>query len=356
MKILVTGGAGFIGSAVIRNLIERGREEVINVDKLTYAANLDTLAPVHCHPGYTLEQLDICDAAALKDVFMRHQPDAVMHLAAESHVDRSIDGPADFIQTNIVGTYNMLEVALNYFRQLDSMSREQFRFHHISSDEVFGALGPNDPPFTKNTPYKPRSPYSATKAASDHLSLAWYHTYGLPVVLSNCSNNYGPFQFPEKLIPLMIINAMAGQVLPVYGKGENIRDWLHVDDHAAALVAIMKRGRLGECYLVGGDAERRNLDVVIGICQYLDTVLPRSDGSPHESLINFVRDRPGHDFRYAIDCEQIKSELGWKPVIKFEDGLAQTIDWYIRNREWWEPLLANQYDGSRLGLARSERR
>jgi dTDP-glucose 4,6-dehydratase len=356
MKILVTGGAGFIGSAVIRNLIIGGRDEVINVDKLTYAANLDSLAPVDRHPGYTFEQVDICDAAAVKGVFMRHQPDAVMHLAAESHVDRSIDGPANFVQTNIIGTYNMLEVALNYSGQLDGISREQFRFHHISTDEVFGSLGHNDPPFTKNTPYKPRSPYSATKAASDHLALAWYHTYGLPVVLSNCSNNYGPFQFPEKLIPLMIINAMSGQALPVYGRGENIRDWLHVDDHAAALVAIMKRGRLGECYLVGGDAERRNVDVVREICRYLDTVSPRSDGSLHESLINFVQDRPGHDFRYSINCAQIKSELGWKPEVNFEEGLAQTIDWYIHNREWWEPRLANQYDGRRLGLARSERR
>ena len=355
MKILVTGGAGFIGSAVIRKLIMGGRDEVINVDKLTYATNLKTLAEIHHQPEYTLEQVDICDAAAVKDVFRRNQPDAVMHLAAESHVDRSIDGPADFIQTNIIGTYNMLEVALNYFGQLDGISRERFRFHHISTDEVFGAIGHNDPPFTKNTPYKPRSPYSATKAASDHLALAWYHTYGLPIVLSNCSNNYGPFQFPEKLIPLMIINAMAEQALPVYGTGENIRDWLHVDDHAAALVAIMKRGRLGECYLVGGDSERRNVDVVMEICQYLDTVSPRADGSSYENLITFVQDRPGHDFRYAIDCSQTKSELDWKPEINFKEGLAQTIDWYIRNRKWWGPLLAAQNGGSRLGLARSER-
>ncbi len=356
MKILVTGGAGFIGSAVIRKLIIGGHDEVINLDKLTYAANFETLAPFHLHPRYTLEQFDICDAAAVEGVFMRHQPDAVMHLAAESHVDRSIDGPTDFVRTNIIGTYNMLEGAINYYGQLDDMSRERFRFHHISTDEVFGALGHNDQPFTKNTTYKPRSPYAATKAASDHLALAWYHTYGLPVVLSNCSNNYGPFQFPEKLIPLIIINAISGQALPVYGKGENIRDWLHVDDHAAALVTIMKRGRLGECYLVGGDAERRNVDVVSEICRHLDTVLPRSDGSLHESLITFVQDRPGHDFRYAIDCTQIKSELGWRPKRNFKEGLAQTIEWYIQNREWWEPLLANRYGGSRLGLARSERR
>lgn len=349
MKLMVTGGAGFIGSAVVRAAIAEGRE-VVNVDKLTYAANLDTLEGVADNPAYHFEKADICDSAALRALLNTHRPDAIMHLAAESHVDRSIDGPSEFIQTNIVGTYQLLEVALEYFNSLSDEGKDTFRFHHVSTDEVFGSLSMDDPAFTPSTPYAPRSPYSASKAASDHLALSWLHTYGLPVVLSNCSNNYGPYQFPEKLIPLMIINARDKRPLPVYGKGENVRDWLHVTDHASALLTILDKGQIGESYLVGGDAERSNIDVVRTICSLMDD---RVGKGPHEDLITFVADRPGHDHRYAIDASRIQDELGWKPATGFEEGLRQTVEWYLANESWWMPLMKERYDGGRLGLGES---
>jgi len=351
MKIMVTGGAGFIGSAVIRHLIHDGGDEVINVDKLTYAANLESLSSVENSNNYCLEIADICDSDKMADIFKHHQPDAVMHLAAESHVDRSIDGPDAFIQTNIVGTYQLLDAAHQYFKSLsDAAKRQQFRFHHVSTDEVFGALKPTDPPFNPSTAYDPRSPYSASKASSDHLVMAWLHTYGLPVVLSNCSNNYGPHQFPEKLIPLIILNALENKPLPVYGKGENIRDWLHVDDHAQALVMILKQGRIGENYLVGGDAERTNLDVVRAICDIMDILSPIKKNSAHRELIEFVTDRPGHDLRYAIDTSKIRKELGWAPQHDFKTGLQDTVKWYLENENWWRPIQDGQYQGQRLGL------
>jgi len=356
MKIMVTGGAGFIGSAVIRHLVHDLGDQVVNVDKLTYAANLDTLNSVAALDGYCLEVADICDSEKMAELFQRHQPDAVMHLAAESHVDRSIDGPEDFIRTNILGTYRLLEVALGYYQNLAAGDKQQnFRFHHVSTDEVFGALKPGDAPFNPATAYDPRSPYSASKAASDHLAMAWRHTFDLPVVLSNCSNNYGPYQFPEKLIPLVILNALAGKPLPVYGKGENIRDWLYVDDHARALVTVLKRGRLGENYLVGGDAERTNLDVVHGICDIMDEISPNSGNRPHRDLIKFVKDRPGHDLRYAIDYSKIRNELGWTPRHDFKTGLRDTVQWYLENENWWRPILQNQYQGQRLGLNSNEK-
>ena len=353
MKVLITGGAGFIGNALIRTLITGGEYQVVNLDKLTYAANLDSLIPVKDLPEYTFDQVDICDLAAVESAFRSHRPDAVIHLAAESHVDRSIDGPGTCIQTNIIGTYNMLEASLAYFRDLDGPNRERFKFHHVSTDEVFGTLKDDDKAFTSYSPYRPRSPYSASKAASDHLVLAWYHTYGLPVVISNSSNNYGPYQFPEKLIPLMIINGLSGRSLPVYGGGQNIRDWLYVDDHAEALRAILKKGRIGEIYLVGGHSERRNIDVVRAICKHLDKTSPMSGGGGHESLITHVEDRPGHDYRYAIDTSKTQAEIGWAPRITFEDGLAQTVDWYLERTDWWEQIIQKKYDGSRLGLRKS---
>jgi dTDP-glucose 4,6-dehydratase len=352
MKLMVTGGAGFIGSAVVRTAIEVGHE-IVNVDKLTYAANLLSLSSVSDHSSYQFEKCDICDGEAMAALMVKHRPDAIMHLAAESHVDRSIDGPSEFIQTNIVGTYQLLEVALEYFNTLEGRQKEFFRFHHVSTDEVFGSLTMDDAAFTPDTPYAPRSPYSASKAASDHLALAWMHTYGLPVVLSNCSNNYGPYQFPEKLIPLMIISALNKRPLPVYGKGENVRDWLHVNDHASALLQILDEGRLGESYLVGGDAERSNIDVVRSICALLDET--QGDG-PHEDLITYVTDRPGHDHRYAIDASKIRNELGWRPSVGFEEGLKQTVDWYLSNKDWWMPLMEDRYDGARLGLGTAERK
>lgn len=355
MKILVTGGAGFIGSAVIRRILGQSQDHVVNLDCLTYAANLDNLPTARGNPRYAFERIDIRDEAAVGQVFEMHQPDAVMHLAAESHVDRSIDGPADFISTNIVGTYSLLQAASTYFGSLDEDRRAQFRFHHVSTDEVFGSLSFDDPAFTPETPYRPRSPYSASKAASDHLVFAWAHTYGLPIVLSNCSNNYGPCQFPEKLIPLVILRALAGEALPVYGTGENIRDWLYVDDHASALLTILGRGKLGETYLVGGDAERSNLDVVRGICKILDAQLPDSPHAPHSDLITFVTDRPGHDLRYAIDSSKLRTELNWAPSVDFETGLRQTIDWYLGNEDWWRSLSENRYDGARLGLGSTKR-
>ena len=349
-KILVTGGAGFIGSAVVRHLVNNLNCSVVNVDKLTYAGNLSSLSSVDQNPLYSFEYADINDRSLITVILDQHQPDAIMHLAAESHVDRSIDGPSDFIQTNIVGTYSLLECARSYWRQLSSSKQDDFRFHHISTDEVFGTLGKTDS-FTEETAYDPRSPYSASKASSDHLVRAWHETYGLPVVLSNCSNNYGPYHFPEKLIPLMIIKALKGEKLPVYGTGENIRDWLYVDDHANALCKILFEGKKGESYNVGGNAEVSNLDVVRNICRLLDELSPRPGMSRYEEQIDFVADRPGHDYRYAIDATKIRNELGWKPIETFETGLRRTVEWYLANSSWWKPILTGEYRGQRLGSA-----
>jgi dTDP-glucose 4,6-dehydratase len=353
MKILVTGGAGFIGSAVIRHLIARG-EAVVNVDKLTYAATPEALESAADSPAYAFEKVDICDGAALRDVFARHRPDAIMHLAAESHVDRSIDDAAAFIQTNVVGTCRLLEVATAYWRDLEGAAREAFRFHHISTDEVFGALGAEGH-FTEESPYRPNSPYSASKASSDHFVRAWHKTYGLPVVTSNCSNNYGLYQFPEKLIPLMIINALEGKPLPVYGKGENVRDWLHVEDHAAALASVVTQGRVGQTYNVGGDSERRNIDVVGMICDLLDELRPRPGGGSRRDLITYVTDRPGHDLRYAVDASKIDRELGWRPQESFTSGLRKTVEWYLDHADWWQGILDRRYQGERLGLSKSQK-
>ena len=349
MKILVTGGAGFIGSAVVRHLIRHTPHHVINLDKLTYAANLDSLTSVSGDPRYAFEKIDICDSDGLAEVFSRHKPDAVMHLAAESHVDRSIIGPDAFIQTNLVGTFRLLEAARAHWNTLDSNAKRAFRFHHISTDEVFGALEMGDPAFCETTAYDPRSPYSASKAGSDHLVQAWGHTYGLPVLMTNCTNNYGPYHFPEKLIPLVIIKALEGQRLPVYGKGDNVRDWLFVEDHAAALVSVLERGKVGETYGVGGRAERTNLEVVQTICDLMDDAVGVLLSGPRRNLIEFVTDRPGHDFRYAMDSSKIERELGWTQSVSFESGLAKTIRWYLDNPSWWEPLRA-RYSGQRLGL------
>ena len=332
MKILVTGGAGFIGSAVVRQAIRDGFE-VVNLDCLTYAANLANVESVSNAPGYAFEKVSITDRAALDEVFAKHKPDAVMHLAAESHVDRSIDGPAAFIETNITGTYTLLEAARGYW---EDAGRPEFRFHHISTDEVFGSLGETGM-FTEETPYDPRSPYSASKASSDHLVRAWHETYGLPIVLTNCSNNYGPFHFPEKLIPVVILNAIHGRGIPVYGKGENVRDWLYVEDHADALLTVLTKGENGRSYNIGGENEARNIDLVRTICAVLDKRRP--EGAPHADLIEFVTDRPGHDMRYAIDPTRIRSELGWRPSVTLEEGLEKTVDWYLQNEDWWRPLL-----------------
>ncbi|MEQ8356916.1 MAG: dTDP-glucose 4,6-dehydratase [Kiloniellaceae bacterium] len=352
MKILVTGGAGFIGSAVIRHLIGGGEASVVNVDKLTYAATPEALEEAAESARYAFAEIDICDGAALRRVFAEHRPDAVMHLAAESHVDRSIDDAAAFIETNVVGTYRLLDVATAYWRELESAARAGFRFHHISTDEVFGALGAEGH-FTEATPYQPNSPYSASKAASDHFVRAWNRTYGLPVVTSNCSNNYGLYQFPEKLIPLMIISALDGRPLPVYGKGENVRDWLHVEDHARALAAVLTQGRVGETYNVGGDSELRNIDVVHMICDLLDELRALDGGGSRRDLITFVEDRPGHDLRYAVDATKIKRELDWAPRESFASGLKKTIVWYLENRDWWQGILDRRYGGERLGLSKS---
>jgi dTDP-glucose 4,6-dehydratase len=349
MKILVTGGAGFIGSAVIRHIVRATDWTVANVDKLTYAGNLESLAEARTSNRHTHFKVDICDRPAIGDIFRAVQPDAVLHLAAESHVDRSIDGAAPFIETNVSGTYVMLDAALAYWRALDEPARARFRFQHISTDEVFGSLGPTGR-FTETTPYQPNSPYSATKAASDHLVRAWHHTYGLPTLATNCSNNYGPYHFPEKLIPLVIIRALRGETLPVYGKGENVRDWLHVEDHAEALTLVLRHGRPGETYNVGGDSERRNIEVVEAICALLDEMLPDSPNRPHAGLIRFVTDRPGHDARYAIDAGKIRDELGWRPRHSFEDGLRQTVRWYLDHKDWWERVMSGAYRGERLGL------
>ena len=351
LNILITGGAGFIGSAVARRLVRERAANVLVVDKLTYAGNLDSLKPVANAPGFAFLQGDICDPAAVREAFARARPDVVMHLAAESHVDRSIDAPGDFIATNVTGTYCLLDAALAWYRGLAPDAARKFRFHHVSTDEVFGALGA-DGHFTEQTPYAPRSPYSASKAASDHLVRAWGETYGLPVVVSNCSNNYGPYQFPEKLIPLMILNAIAGKPLPVYGRGENVRDWIYVDDHADGLIAVARKGVPGHTYLLGGRAEHRNIDVVHALCRILDRLAPDEAG-PHERLITYVTDRPGHDHRYAIDCTKIERELGWRPQTSFETGLEQTVRWYLENREWWQRIHSGAYRGERLGLSRS---
>ncbi len=347
--LLITGGAGFIGSALIRRLIHQSDYHIVNVDKLTYAGNLESLVSVEQSPRYHFIQADICDAAKMADIFSRYQPDAVMHLAAESHVDRSIDGPADFIQTNLVGTYTLLEATRFYWRQLDAEAAKSFRFHHISTDEVYGSLGETGL-FEETTAYQPNSPYSATKAGSDHLVRAWHHTYGLPVLMTNCSNNYGPYQFPEKLIPLMINNAVAGKALPVYGNGANIRDWLYVDDHAEALQRVLEQGKVGESYNIGGFNELSNLDVVHLLCDILDELLPASPSRPHRDLIEFVKDRPGHDMRYAIDASKIERELGWRPTETFSSGLRKTVAWYLDNREWNQRVMDGSYQQQRLGL------
>ena len=344
MIILVTGGAGFIGSAVVRLAIARGHS-VVNVDALTYAACLDNLASVAEHTNYAFEQVDIRNRAVLDAVFTKYAPDAVMHLAAESHVDRSIDGPTDFIETNVKGTFNMLEAARSYWQSQGKP--ESFRFHHISTDEVFGSLGPTGM-FTEDTPYDPHSPYSASKASSDHLVRAWRETYGLPVVLTNCSNNYGPYHFPEKLIPVVILNALAGKPLPIYGDGENMRDWLYVEDHADALLLVLEKGALGRSYNIGGENERTNLELVKTLCGILDYLHPRDEGS-YADLITFVTDRPGHDGRYAIDPSRIRNELGWRPSVTVEEGLEKTVQWYLDNENWWRPLLGRTGVGARLG-------
>ncbi|MBU0724926.1 MAG: dTDP-glucose 4,6-dehydratase [Alphaproteobacteria bacterium] len=346
--LIVTGGAGFIGSAVVRQAVAEGKWNVVNLDKLTYAANLASVAPVSNAPNYRFVQADICDRAAVETIFREHRPAAIMHLAAESHVDRSIDGPAAFIETNIVGTYTLLDVTLSYWRALAEADKQAFRFHHVSTDEVFGSLGAEGL-FTESSRYQPNSPYSASKASADHLVRAWNETYGLPIVMSNCSNNYGPYHFPEKLIPLMILKGMRGEKLPIYGKGDNIRDWLYVEDHARALRLVLEKGAVGESYNIGGRNERTNLQVVDALCALLDERLPASPHRPHAGLKSFVADRPGHDMRYAIDASKIEQELGWKAEENFESGLAKTVDWYIANESWWRPILDGSYQGQRLG-------
>jgi dTDP-glucose 4,6-dehydratase len=348
VKIIVTGGAGFIGSAFIRQVIAGGEHAVVNLDKLTYAANLDSLGDAAVSPNYRFAQVDICDGAAVAALLTAEQPDAVIHLAAESHVDRSIDAPAAFIETNIVGTYRLLEAVAHYWRGLGSARAAAFRFHHVSTDEVYGSLGPTGL-FREDTPYRPNSPYSASKAASDHLARAWHHTFGLPVLTTNCSNNYGPCQFPEKLIPLTIIRALKGKSLPVYGAGENVRDWLYVEDHARALLQVLTRGAPGEVYNIGGGAERRNIDVVRALCSLLDRLHPRADGNPYADQITFVADRAGHDLRYAIDASKIAAELGFTPAESFDTGLEKTVCWYLDNPAWIERVLSGEYRTERLG-------
>ncbi|GMR06327.1 MAG: dTDP-glucose 4,6-dehydratase [Gammaproteobacteria bacterium] len=348
---IITGGAGFIGSTVVRMIINTSDDIVVNIDKLTYAGNLDSLQPVADNPRYHFMQADICDASAMAEVFAEYKPDAIMHLAAESHVDRSIDGPGEFIHTNIVGTYTLLEVARDYWSGLQDDKKESFRFHHVSTDEVYGSLG-DDGMFLETTPYDPSSPYSASKASSDHLVRTWQRTFGLPVVLTNCSNNYGPCQYPEKLIPLMLQKARAGETLPIYGSGENIRDWLYVDDHARALILVMKQGMQGETYNIGGHNEVMNIDVVKTLCAILDEREPAKDGRPHAELITFVTDRPGHDMRYAIDASKIQRDLGWTPEETFETGLEKTVDWYLANQKWINRVLDGSYMGERLGAAK----
>ena len=346
MKLLVTGGAGFIGSAVVRRAIADGHQ-VVNLDKLTYAASLSNVASVSDNPAYRFEHVDICDREAVDRVFASHRPDAVMHLAAESHVDRSIDGPGEFIRTNVTGTFTLLDAARAY---RDANGRDDFRFHHVSTDEVYGTLGSTGL-FTEATPYAPNSPYSASKAASDHLVRAWGETYGLPVLVTNCSNNYGPFHFPEKLIPVVILKALAGAPIPIYGKGDNIRDWLFVEDHAAALLLVAAKGRIGETYNIGGNAEATNIDLVRRLCAILDAEAPGD--APYERLITFVADRPGHDLRYAIDATKIRDDLGWQPSVTLDQGLRHTVRWYLENRDWWQAILARGHKPDRLGLGKA---
>jgi dTDP-glucose 4,6-dehydratase len=350
MRILVTGGAGFIGSALVRHLIRHTEHEVLNLDALTYAGTLTTVALVAEHPHYRFIRADVCDAAAVRAAVHDFRPQVITHLAAESHVDRSIDGPGVFVQTNVVGTYTMLAAARDYWQGLPPAEQTAFRFHHISTDEVFGSLGDTGL-FIEDTPYDPRSPYSASKAASDHLVSAWGHTYGLPVLVTNCSNNYGPYHFPEKMIPLMIVKALAGETLPVYGRGENVRDWLFVEDHVRALQAVFERGQPGRRYNIGGNAERRNIDVVEILCATLDRLQPRAHGGSYAEQIGFVADRPGHDLRYAIDATRIRDELGWSPAESFESGLEATVRWYLENEDWWRPIVADQATKMRRGLA-----
>jgi len=351
MKIFISGGAGFIGSAVVRNIIENTNDDAIVIDSLTYAGNLESLNAVYQDSRYHFEKVDICDRAELDRVFTQYQPDAIMHLAAESHVDRSIDGPAAFIETNIVGTYTLLEAARNYWNGLEADKKQAFRFHHISTDEVYGDLHGTDDLFTETTPYAPSSPYSASKASSDHLVRAWQRTYGLPTIVTNCSNNYGPYHFPEKLIPLIILNALSGKSLPVYGDGSQIRDWLYVEDHARALYKVVTEGVVGETYNIGGHNERKNIDVVKTICQLLEELVPnKPSGLNHYAdLITYVKDRPGHDVRYAIDASKIAKELDWTPAETFETGIRKTVEWYLNNETWWQRVLDGSYAGERLG-------
>ena len=350
MKILVTGGAGFIGSAVVRHIIRNTHDSVLNLDKLTYAGNLDSLNAVDQDARYQFAQIDICDVDALTTAFDQFKPDLIMHLAAESHVDRSIDGPAEFITTNIVGTYTLLEVSRKYWLALDEDEKQTFRFHHISTDEVYGDLEGTTDLFTETTPYAPSSPYSASKASSDHLIRAWQRTYGLPTIITNCSNNYGPYHFPEKLIPLVILNALEGKSLPIYGKGDQIRDWLYVEDHARALYKVVTEGIVGETYNIGGHNEKQNIEVVKTICQILDELRPQANAQPYENLITFVKDRPGHDLRYAIDASKIGNELGWKPEETFETGIRKTVEWYLNNLDWCHRVQDGSYQRERLGV------
>lgn len=347
MKILLTGGAGFIGSNLIHYLIENTNHKIVNVDKLTYAGNLISLKDIEENERYSFEKIDICNYDNVRDLFHKYSPDAVMHLAAESHVDRSIDGPGEFIQTNIVGTYNLLQNAFNYWKSLDGEKKNSFRFLHVSTDEVFGSLGETGF-FTETTPYDPKSPYSASKASSDHLVRAWQHTFGLPSMITNCSNNYGPYQFPEKLIPVVILNAINGKDIPIYGKGDNVRDWLYVEDHAAALYKVISNGVVGETYNIGGKNEMKNIDIVNIICEILDELKPKSNGS-YKDQIKFVKDRPGHDKRYAIDPAKIEKELGFKPAHNFNEGIRKTVEWYLNNLDWCEAVMQNKYKLERLG-------